>query len=43
MIASNEDFGRAINMLHSRLSEVEGTLNQLVEQNWESLKIAKRG
>jgi len=41
--ASNEDYMRLINNLESRLYQAEGVLNKLVQQNWENLKIKKRG
>jgi len=43
MIASNENFGSVINMLRSQLNEITGTLDKLVKQNWENLKIRRRG
>jgi len=41
--ASNEDFLSVINDLQNSLFKAEGVLNKLVKQNWENLKIKKRG
>jgi len=43
MGASNTDFSRVINDLQSKLNSIEGTLNKFIAQNWENLKIKKRG
>jgi len=41
--ASNEDFLSVINNLQNSLFKAEGVLNKLVKQNWENLKLKRRG
>lgn len=40
---TSESFNEMISNLQSQLNQIEGTLNTVIKQNWESLKILKRG
>jgi len=42
-LGTNEGFNTMINTLQGQLHQIEGTVNTMIKENWESLKIKRRG
>ena len=42
-LGTNENFSIMINNLQGQLHQIEGTINRMIKENWESLKIKRRG